>query len=74
MEAALWCFARTDTFREGALCAANLGNDADTTAAIYGQLAGAYYGKSGIPEEWLQKLALRDTIEKLAFSLYQLSL
>jgi hypothetical protein len=40
LEAALWAFYRSNTFEEGALLAANLGNDADTTAAIYGQLAG----------------------------------
>jgi ADP-ribosylglycohydrolase len=42
LEAALWAFHRSDSFREGALRAVNLGDDADTTAAIYGQLAGAY--------------------------------
>ena len=49
MEAALWAFYRSDDFKEGALLAANLGDDADTTTAIYGQLAGAYYGVEGIP-------------------------
>jgi hypothetical protein len=46
--------------------AVNLGDDADTTGAVYGQLAGAYYGETGIPGEWLQKLARRDLIVKLA--------
>ena len=45
LEAALWCFARTTTFEAAILEAANLGDDADTTAAIAGQLAGAYYGR-----------------------------
>ena len=49
LEAALWAFHRSETFREGALLAANLGDDADTTAAIYGQIAGAYYGAGAIP-------------------------
>lgn len=44
LEAALWCFARSRTFRHGALLACNLGDDSDTVAAIYGALAGAYYG------------------------------
>lgn len=44
LEAALWCFARSQTFRHGALLACNLGDDSDTVAAIYGALAGAYYG------------------------------
>jgi ADP-ribosylglycohydrolase len=50
LEAALWAFAHSDNFRDGCLLAVNLGDDADTTAAIYGQLAGAYYKASGIPE------------------------
>jgi ADP-ribosylglycohydrolase len=55
------------------LLAVNLGNDADTTGAIYGQLAGAYYGEEGIPKGWLRRLALRDLIESLADRLYSLS-
>jgi ATP-dependent Lhr-like helicase len=66
LEAALWCFAETDSFREAILLAANLGDDADTTAAICGQLAGAHYGMTGIPEGWRAKLAMRDEIVKLA--------
>jgi ADP-ribosyl-[dinitrogen reductase] hydrolase len=49
LEAVLWAFYRSDSFREGALRAVNLGNDADTTGAIYGQLAGAFYGVNSIP-------------------------
>ena len=66
MEAALWAFHQSSSFKEGALMAANLGDDADTTAAIYGQLAGAYYGEQGIPAEWREKLALVDVITTLA--------
>jgi ADP-ribosylglycohydrolase len=51
LEAALWAFHRSDSFREGALRAVNLGNDADTTGAIYGQLAGAFYSVNGIPQD-----------------------
>jgi ADP-ribosyl-[dinitrogen reductase] hydrolase len=56
LEAALWCFQQTDSFAAAILLAANLGDDADTTAAITGQLAGAYYGVRGIPEHWLERL------------------
>ena len=66
LEAALWCFLRTESFEQAILLAANLGDDADTTAAICGQVAGAYYGVSGIPSRWLEKLALRSTITELA--------
>jgi len=66
LEAALWCFVHTETFRDAVLCAANLGDDADTTAAICGQLAGAFYGESGIPEAWLERLTMRQEIGELA--------
>lgn len=73
LEAALWAFHHSDSFRQGCLLAANLGDDADTTAAIYGQLAGAYDGEAGIPPTWLQRLAMRDLIVTLADRLYQLA-
>jgi ADP-ribosyl-[dinitrogen reductase] hydrolase len=66
LEAALWCFHHTETFEAAILKAANLGDDADTTAAICGQVAGAYYGESGIPKKWLDKLAMRQKITELA--------
>jgi ADP-ribosyl-[dinitrogen reductase] hydrolase len=69
LEAALWCFARTDDFRDAVLEAANLGDDADTTAAVCGQIAGAYYGVAGIPGSWLDCLALREEIVSLADAL-----
>ncbi|HSL44056.1 MAG TPA: ADP-ribosylglycohydrolase family protein [Anaerolineales bacterium] len=59
LEAALWCFYKTNTFEDAILQAANLGDDADTTAAICGQIAGAYYGESGIPVQWLDRLFMR---------------
>ena len=66
LEAALWVFARTDNFADAVLMAANLGEDADTTAAVCGQVAGAYYGEAGIPSRWLERLAFRSEITKLA--------
>jgi len=57
LEAALWAFwSDENSFEKGALAAVNLGDDTDTTAAIHGQLAGAYYGYKKIPKEWLDKL------------------
>lgn len=73
LEAALWAFYHSEDFREGCLLAANLGNDADTTAAIYGQLAGAYYGWQGIPAAWREKVALRGTILHMAGQLWELA-
>ncbi|MBC8244285.1 MAG: ADP-ribosylglycohydrolase family protein [Verrucomicrobia bacterium] len=69
LEAAMWCFNVTDAFEEAILKAANLGDDADTTAAVCGQVAGAYYGASGIPENWLERLAMRSEITNLAHEL-----
>ena len=63
LEAALWAFDHTDDFRTAVLAAVNLGDDADTTGAVCGQLAGARYGQSGIPDEWLEGLAKRAMIE-----------
>lgn len=74
LEAALWAFHSSTDFRTGALLAVNLGHDADTTGAIYGQLAGAFYGESVIPEEWRTKLALSTAIDSYAETLFQLSL
>jgi ADP-ribosyl-[dinitrogen reductase] hydrolase len=73
LEAALWAFYHSKDFREGCLLAANLGDDADTTAAIYGQLAGAYYGVQNIPQSWRDKLSQHQLIEDYALSLLELS-
>lgn len=70
LEAVLWAFHRSTTFREGALLAVNLGDDADTTGAVYGQLAGAYYGEPGIPAAWRSRLARADLILQLADRLH----
>lgn len=66
LEAALWCFGQTDSFEAAILKAANLGDDADTTAAVCGQVAGAYYGEAGIPPHWLARLTWRDEMRDLA--------
>jgi len=73
LEAALWAFHRSDSFREGALRAVNLGDDADTTGAIYGQLAGAYYGVNAIPRDWIERLAMRELISEKANALFDFS-
>lgn len=70
LEAALWCFATTDDFKQAILKAANLGDDADTTAAICGQVAGAYHGETGIPEEWRRRVTMSKEIQQLADHLY----
>jgi len=70
LEAALWCFFNTGSFKEAILAAANLGDDADTTAAICGQIAGAYYGTLCIPTTWRENLHWYKEIEQLGSELY----
>ena len=70
LEAALWCFTNTSSFEEAVLAAANLGDDADTTAAIVGQLAGAFYGCSGLPVHWLERLHMRLEIQSIGVALH----
>ena len=70
LEAALWAFHHSDNFRDGCLRVVNLGDDADTTGAVFGQLAGAYYGERGIPPEWRARLHAHDMIASLADRLY----
>lgn len=73
LEAALWAFDRGASFEEGCLLAVNLGDDADTTAAVYGQLAGTFYGEGGIPARWRERLALRTTLADFSDRLYALA-
>jgi len=70
LEAALWCFDQTESYEQAVLRAANLGDDADTTAAVCGQIAGAFYGVTGIPQRWLGTLAMRGEIDALASKLF----
>ena len=73
LEAALWAFHRSNNFREGALLAVNLGDDADTTGAIYGQIAGAHYGAEAIPAAWRDNLTMAAEITSLADRLHELA-
>jgi ADP-ribosyl-[dinitrogen reductase] hydrolase len=61
LEAALWAFHKSSSFEEGALLAVNLGDDADTTGAVYGQIAGAYYGMRETFEQLTDVLWLKAT-------------
>ena len=66
LEAALWAFCNSSSFEGGCLLAVNLGDDTDTTGAVYGQLAGAFYGVEDIPERWLNTVFQRPVIEGYA--------
>lgn len=72
LEAALWCFLNTDTYKDCVLLAANLGEDTDTVAAVAGGLAGILYGcggKTGIPDEWIAQIPRRNWIKGLCAEL-----
>lgn len=73
LEAALWCFINTESFEEGVLQAVNLGDDTDTTAAIYGQLAGAFYGYKAIPEKWRSAVIFPQLIDAIAHEIYKMA-
>lgn len=65
LEAALWCFLNTDSYRDCVLLAVNLGSDTDTVAAVAGGLAGIYYGcgENGIPDKWIAQIPQKSWIK-----------
>lgn len=73
LEAAMWAVWHTNSFKDAVLLAANLADDADSVAATAGQLAGALYGLSGIPDEWINKIAFKDKILSHAEALYSMA-
>lgn len=70
LEAALWAFYHSRSYEEGVLQAVNLGDDADSTGAVFGQLAGAYYGLPAIPACWLEALSSCPLILDYAQKIY----
>ena len=65
LQAALWAFQSTDSFEDGMIAAVNLGGDADSIGAVYGQIAGLYYGYNAIPERWLAAIKDREKVNEL---------
>ena len=70
LEAAMWSVWNTDNFRDAILLAANLADDADSVAATVGQIAGALYGYSAIPQDWKDKLVQHERIATMAGKLF----
>lgn len=71
LEAAIWCFLTTDTYKECVLKAVNLGDDTDTVGAVAGGLAGYYYGLDHIPVEWIDIIPKKDLILEMASGMYR---
>lgn len=76
LEAALWALWTTDSYEEGVMTLAAMGDDADTTCCVFGQLAGPLYTRAGgsgsgsgsaivVPERWSAALARRDLIDSV---------
>ena len=65
LKASMYCFMTTENYRDATLMAVNLGNDADTTAAVTGGLAGLYYGFDAIPEKWRSEVKRSNDIKDL---------
>ena len=62
LEAAIWCLLNTSNYADCVLKAVNLGDDADTTAAVVGGLAGIHYGFAAIPEKWISSLQKKEYV------------
>lgn len=73
-EAAMWAVDTTNSFKEALLKAVNLGDDADSVGAVTGQLAGARYGLSSIPRNWIDLLVQRERLETLGEQLFAASI
>lgn len=74
LQAALWAFGHGKHFKDGALKAVSLGGKSEVVGAVYGQLAGAYYGAQFMPDNWLRVLAHREALEELAERLWRATL
>ena len=73
LEVALWGLLKYDSFSEGALAVVNLGGDSDTAGAVYGGIAGAFYGYESIPTEWVDQMQNQTLISSVAQKLVDLA-
>ena len=73
IEAAVWAFQKTNSFEDGLILVVNMGDDADTVGAVYGQLAGAFYGMDKISYQWVTKLVKPELIDETAIQLLNCS-
>jgi ADP-ribosylglycohydrolase len=74
LPAALWCFLDSPEDPERVLLTAvNGGHDADTVAAMAGNLAGAYHGEDAFPDRWRDDLEFAEELRELADGLFDRS-
>lgn len=66
LECALWILLNADNFRDVIIASTNIGQDTDTIGGVAGACAGVIYGIDAIPKEWLDVLARKDYLIKLA--------
>lgn len=71
LNSALWAFHTTDNFESGMIQAVNLGGDSDTIGAVYGQIAGAYYGYDAIPDKWKENIINKQFVDNLFNSMIE---
>ena len=75
LEAAVWCLLNTKNYADCVIKAVNLGDDADTTAAVAGGLAGIFYGLAAIPQSWIDSLQRKEYVfevyERFALTCYK---
>ena len=74
LQAALWAFETTKSFEEGLIAAVNLGGDSDSIGAVFGQIAGAYYGFDTIPVRWVSAVKDKENVNGLIEGLINLKL
>ena len=65
LEAAIWCFMMSDTYKECVIATTNIGGDTDTIGAVAGSLAGIFYGYGNIPKNYLEDLRKKDYLSEL---------
>lgn len=67
--AAFWVIRHRDSAEEAIIAAVSMGEDTDTTGAVTGALVGAHYGRTALPDRWLEVLEPRDELVMLATQL-----
>jgi ADP-ribosylglycohydrolase len=62
LEASVWAFLTTNSYKEAVCKAVNLGDDTDTSGSVTGGMAGLFYGSEAIPQLWIESIARKEDI------------